>query len=161
MKTKLTALLCAGVLMSACVPAGALPLTAFAEAAEPVPTSGTCGENLTWTLDDAGTLTISGKGDMKNYYKDDPSPWSRFPSNSIKKVVIKLGKTDLRRGIDGLASIIRLSGNMDPMERGTLYLFCGSRPDRIKGLTFEGDGYLLLTKRLSRDSRFQWPRSAQ
>lgn len=81
-------------------------------------------------------------------------------ASGIKKVVIKLGKTDLRRGIDGLASIIRLSGNMDPMERGTLYLFCGSRPDRIKGLTFEGDGYLLLTKRLSRDSRFQWPRSA-
>ena len=78
----------------------------------------------------------------------------------IKKVVLRLGKTDLRRGIDGLVSIIRLSGNMDPMEIGTLYLFCGSRPDRIKGITFEGDGFLLLTKRLSRENRFQWPRSA-
>jgi len=77
----------------------------------------------------------------------------------IKKVVLRLGKTDLRRGIDGLVSIIRLSGNMDPMEIGTLYLFCGSRPDRIKGITFEGDGFLLLTKRLSRENRFQWPRS--
>ena len=78
----------------------------------------------------------------------------------IRKVVIKLGKTDLRRGIDGLVSIIRLSGNMDPLEIGTLYLFCGSRPDRIKGITFEGDGYLVLTKRLSKENRFQWPRSA-
>ncbi|MDO4982627.1 MAG: leucine-rich repeat domain-containing protein [Eubacteriales bacterium] len=29
--------------------------------------SGECGENLTWTLDDKGTLTISGTGDMNNY----------------------------------------------------------------------------------------------
>jgi outer membrane protease len=28
---------------------------------------GKCGENLTWTLDDAGTLTISGTGKMTNY----------------------------------------------------------------------------------------------
>ena len=29
--------------------------------------SGTCGDNLTWTLDDSGTLTISGSGEMYNY----------------------------------------------------------------------------------------------
>ena len=32
--------------------------------AEDNPTSGECGENLTWKLDDKGTLTISGTGDM-------------------------------------------------------------------------------------------------
>ena len=30
-------------------------------------TSGTCGENLTWTLDSEGTLTISGTGKMEDY----------------------------------------------------------------------------------------------
>lgn len=78
----------------------------------------------------------------------------------IRKVVIKLGKTDLRRGIDGLVSIISLSGGMDPLEEGTLFLFCGTKNDRIRGLVYEGDGYLLLTKRLSGKNRFQWPRSA-
>ena len=29
--------------------------------------SGTCGDNLTWTLDDTDTLTISGSGMMDNY----------------------------------------------------------------------------------------------
>ena len=29
--------------------------------------SGTCGEDLTWTLDDEGTLTISGTGEMTDY----------------------------------------------------------------------------------------------
>ena len=76
----------------------------------------------------------------------------------IQRVVLKTGRTDLRRGIDGLKAIITLNG-MDPLEKGTLFLFCGRRNDRIRGLTFEGDGYLLLTKRLSGENRFQWPRN--
>ena len=76
----------------------------------------------------------------------------------IQRVVLKTGRTDLRRGIDGLKAIILLNG-MDPLEKGTLFLFCGRRNDRIRGLTFEGDGYLLLTKRLSGENRFQWPRN--
>ena len=46
---------------------------------------------------------------------------------------------------------------MNPLD-GTLFLFCGSRKDRIKGLLFEGDGFFLVYKRLS-DGTFQWPRS--
>ena len=38
-------------------------------------------------------------------------------------------------------------------------MFCGSRADRTKGLLFEGDGMLLLTKRLFAGNRFQWPRT--
>lgn len=50
--------------------------------------SGTCGDNLTWTLDDSGTLTISGSG-MMNSYDSYPSysPWYSYRS-SIKQVVI-------------------------------------------------------------------------
>ena len=33
------------------------------------------------------------------------------------------------------------------------------KADRIKGLVFEGDGFCLVYKRLSTNSRFQWPRS--
>ena len=49
---------------------------------------------------------------------------------------------------------------MDPGEKDVLFLFCGTRADRIKGLVYEGDGYLLLYKRLSA-GRFQWPRNQQ
>ena len=76
---------------------------------------------------------------------------------TFKKVIIKAGKTDLRRGIDGLVSIVRLEYGMDPLEDGTLFLFCGTRRTSIKGIFFEKDGFLLLTKRLS-DGFYQWPR---
>jgi len=52
--------------------------------------SGTCGaqgDNLTWTLDDQGTLTISGTGAMCNWNDEGATPWfSEYLS--IKKVVI-------------------------------------------------------------------------
>jgi len=39
-----------------------------------------------------------------------------------------------------------------------LFLFCGRRRDRIKALYWEGDGFVLLYKRLE-SSKYQWPRS--
>lgn len=67
------------------------------------------------------------------------------------------GYTDLRRGIDGLANIVQQQFTLDPFTN-TLFLFCGRRCDRIKGLYWEGDGFLLLYKRLESGS-FQWPRT--
>ena len=71
-------------------------------------------------------------------------------------VYICVGYTDLRRAIDGLATIIQQVFKLDPCAR-SLYLFCGRSSDRIKALFWEGDGFLLLYKRLER-GRFQWPR---
>lgn len=67
------------------------------------------------------------------------------------------GFTDLRRGIDGLASIVQQQFELDPFTN-TLFLFCGKHRDRIKALYWEGDGFVLLYKRLESGS-FQWPRS--
>ena len=54
--------------------------------------SGKCGTNLTWTLDDKGTLTISGTGEMDNY--SSFAPW-HASGKSIKSVVIKPGVTSI------------------------------------------------------------------
>ena len=75
----------------------------------------------------------------------------------IQKAVLVCGRTDLRKGMDGLAALVKLHYGMDPVElEGTLFLFCGRKKDRIRGLVYEGDGYCLCTKRLS-DGYFQWP----
>ena len=77
-------------------------------------------------------------------------------AEGIKRILVACGRTDLRRGIDGLAAIVRLAYGLDPLEEGTLFLFCGVKKDRLKGLIFEGIGFCLFTLRLS-DGRFQWP----
>ncbi|MDO5392415.1 MAG: IS66 family insertion sequence element accessory protein TnpB [Eubacteriales bacterium] len=77
----------------------------------------------------------------------------------FKKVYLATGFTDLRRGIDGLAAIIRFQFKLDPYDRNTLFLFCGRRTDRIKGLLWEGDGFLLIYKRIE-NGALNWPRSS-
>ena len=79
-------------------------------------------------------------------------------ASGFTHIYIACGYTDLRRGIDGLASIIKEQFGKDPFEIGSIYLFCGRRPDRIKALVYEGDGFVLLYKRLS-NGRFQWPKN--
>ena len=59
------------------------------------------------------------------------------------RVYIACGYTDLRRGIDGLAELVRQQFQLDPFSN-TLFLFCGRKWDRIKALYWEGNGFLLL-----------------
>jgi transposase len=63
----------------------------------------------------------------------------------------------MRKQIDGLAAIVQ---SQVKMEEGVLFLFCEKRADRIKGLYWDGTGYVLIYKRLS-NNRFQWPRNEE
>ena len=58
--------------------------------------SGTCGDNLTWTLDDEGTLTISGIGEMP-VPEYDTMPWLEY-QDAIKHVIIESGVTSICYG---------------------------------------------------------------
>ncbi len=50
--------------------------------------SGSCGENLTWSLDTyTGKLEISGSGDMLTYSSSNPAPWCSY-EHSIKTITI-------------------------------------------------------------------------
>lgn len=80
-------------LLAVCMALSLLPVTA--RAAEVA--SGTCGaegdgSNLTWTLDDAGTLTISGTGAMENFTGSSNPPWAR---SKIQTVTIGGGVTSI------------------------------------------------------------------
>ena len=54
--------------------------------------SGACGENLNWTLDSDGALTISGEGDMENYEQTGNTPWLD-KRETITSIVIEDGVT--------------------------------------------------------------------
>ena len=75
----------------------------------------------------------------------------------FEQVYIVCGYTDMRRSIDGLAGIVKQNFGLEPCS-GSLFLFCGKRRDRMKALLWEGDGFLLLYKRLDNGS-FRWPRN--
>lgn len=79
-------------------------------------------------------------------------------ASGLKKIYLVTGYTDLRRGIDGLAAIVRFKFDLDPFDKGTLFLFCGKRSTRMKALLWEGDGFLMMYKRLDVGA-FNWPRT--
>ena len=74
-----------------------LPTSVFAA---DIVASGTCGaqgDNLAWTLDSDGTLTISGTGEMHDYnyyYLDNRTPWFDY-NEQIKTVIVKSGVTSI------------------------------------------------------------------
>ena len=81
-------------------------------------------------------------------------------ASGFRRIYLATGYTDLRRGMEGLASIIKFNFQLDPYQKDILFLFCGRRRDRIKALLWEGDGFVLLYKRLESGS-FQWPRNGE
>ena len=65
--------------------------------------------------------------------------------SQFKNVYLAAGYTDLRREIDGLASIVRFQFELDPYDKNTLFLFCGRKNSRIKALLVNGRTYDLFS----------------
>ncbi len=84
-KTLLSMILALSMILSIIT---ALPISAGAETK-----SGKCGANLTWSLTDDGTLTISGTGRMDDY-EQNKSPWYSFHTTIIK-AILKDGVTSI------------------------------------------------------------------
>lgn len=78
----------------------------------------------------------------------------------IEEIYIACGRSDLRKGIDGLAALVKEKFNLSPFRKNVLFLFCGGRQDRFKGLIWEGDGFVLLYKRIEA-GRLKWPRNRE
>ena len=77
----------------------------------------------------------------------------------VKNIFIVCGRTDMRKGIDGLASIVQYEYNMDLYDTA-IFLFCGGKSDRFKALYWDGDGFILLYKRIN-DGKLKWPRKSE
>jgi transposase len=78
---------------------------------------------------------------------------------SVKNIYIVCGKTDMRKGIDGLATLIQDSFELDPYS-DSIFLFAGWSKDRYKCLYFDCDGFAMLYKRLD-NGKLQWPKNEQ
>ncbi len=79
--------------------------------------------------------------------------------SKAEKIYGACGYTDMRKSIDGLAAIVQQNFQLNPFQN-SLFLFCGRQRNRMKALCWEGDGFVLLYKRLENGS-FQWPMNAE
>jgi len=72
------------------------------------------------------------------------------------RVLVAIEPADFRRGIDGLARLCRKELSENPFS-GTLFVFRNRRKTAIKILTYDGQGFWLCQKRLSRGRFHYWP----
>ena len=78
-----------------------------------------------------------------------------IPVPSGMRVWLAVGRTDMRRGMNGLSLQVQETLGRDPFA-GDLFVFRGARGDLIKILWHDGLGLSLYAKRLER-GRFVWP----
>jgi transposase len=78
-----------------------------------------------------------------------------IPSGPLK-VLVAVKPVDFRKGMVGLASLVKQELQRDPFS-GVMFVFRSKRADRLKLLLWDGTGLVLVTKRLENGS-FRWPR---
>jgi transposase len=73
-------------------------------------------------------------------------------------IYLACGHTDFRRQIDGLSAMVSLKFKLDPYLSSSVFLFCNKRKDTIKVLRWDDNGFVLATKKVMKEMRFQWPK---
>ena len=72
------------------------------------------------------------------------------------RILVAIEAVDLRKGIDGLAQLCREKLSADPFS-GPLFIFRSRRGTAIKVLAYDGQGFWLAQKRLSKGRFRHWP----
>ncbi|HEV7564813.1 MAG TPA: IS66 family insertion sequence element accessory protein TnpB [Microbacteriaceae bacterium] len=76
------------------------------------------------------------------------------PTGTVR-VMMATRPVDFRKGIDGLAALVRDTMGAEPFS-GAVYVFRSKRADRVKLVFWDGSGVVLVAKRLE-EGRFCWP----
>ena len=77
------------------------------------------------------------------------------PTGAVR-VMLATRPADFRKGVDGLAALVRDTMGADPFS-GAVYVFRAKRADRVKLVFWDGTGVVLVAKRLE-EGAFRWPR---
>jgi transposase len=74
------------------------------------------------------------------------------------RILVAVQPVDFRKGIDGLVALCRQVLAVDPLG-GTLFVFCSRRRHALKCLSYDGQGFWLMQKRLSQGRFTGWPKT--
>lgn len=72
------------------------------------------------------------------------------------RILVATEPADFRKGIDGLAGLCRIRLQQDPF-LGTVFVFRNRRATAVKILVYDGQGFWLCQKRLSKGRFPYWP----
>jgi transposase len=72
------------------------------------------------------------------------------------RILLAIKPVDFRKGIDGLAAICRSELKQDPFS-GSMFVFSNRRQTSLKVLMYDGQGFWLCMKRLSKGRLVYWP----
>lgn len=73
------------------------------------------------------------------------------------RILLGTAPADFRRGIDGFVALCQNELLLDPRDQ-SVFVFINRARTMIRALSYDGSGYWLLTKRLSRGKFLGWPR---
>jgi len=80
-------------------------------------------------------------------------------ADEAEHIYIALGATDFRKQQNGLAALVSLKFKLDPYSGKSVFLFCNKRHNSLRALRWDRNGFILVTKFLSDDMKFQWPKN--
>ena len=80
---------------------------------------------------------------------------SGAPPSGVR-VLIATRPVDFRKGMDGLAAVVKEHLRADPYS-GAIFVFRAKRADRVKLIMWDGTGLCLFAKRLEQGT-FRWPK---
>jgi transposase len=73
-------------------------------------------------------------------------------------ILLAIAPADFRQGIDGLAAVCRHKLIQNPRS-GTVFVFINRNKTMVRALSYDGTGFWLMTKRLSKGKFTSWPSS--
>lgn len=83
----------------------------------------------------------------------------RHMAEKAEHIYLACGATDFRKQIQGLTALVSMQFQLDPYQGTNVFIFCNKRRDTIKVLRYDKNGFILASKQLLDDMRFQWPRT--
>ncbi|MHB0929540.1 MAG: IS66 family insertion sequence element accessory protein TnpB [Saccharofermentanales bacterium] len=83
----------------------------------------------------------------------------RHIADGAEHIYLAIGVTDFRKQQNGLTSLVALKFNLNPHTGTNVFLFCNKRHNVLRALRWDGNGFLLVTKSLVDEMKFQWPRT--
>jgi transposase len=83
----------------------------------------------------------------------------RHIADEAEHIYLALGATDFRKQQNGLAALVSLNFKLDPYCGKSVFLFCNKKHSSLRALRWDGNGFILVTKFLSDEMKFQWPKT--